>query len=174
MIALTHWDGAAAQSFEEALSKADLVVIAHVTKTAFKLNPGETAPVNTMPLADETLAVDRTLKGEAPKELTLHQSGGPMPQGGGIIGIVKGDPVLFPGDRVLLLALKQKDGSGYGSTYPLGKYYIRDGTVAVPDGNPCNWLDGLSEANVIKLVQTSLSSYRDDLPPAHNCDWSRF
>jgi hypothetical protein len=167
MVAVSHEDGAPPQTFDEALQRADLVVTAHVTRTAFTIAEGDSFPT-----ADTNLNIDVMLKGDAHGEITLYQIGGPIPQNGGIIEILKGDPVLLRGDDVLLLAQKRIGADGYWSLYPVGKYYIRDGAISVPDGSPCDWLDGRSVSDVLRLVRASLA--HDTQDAAQPCNWSSF
>jgi hypothetical protein len=167
MVAFSHLDGLPPQTLDEALQRADLVVTAHVTKTAFTIAEGDSSPA-----AETTLTVDVALKGDAREEITLYQMGGPIAQNGGVIEILKGDPVLLRGDDVLLLAQKRTDVDGYWPLYPVGKYYIRDGRISVPDGSPCDWLDGRSVSDVLRLVRASLA--HDTQDAAQRCDWSRF
>ena len=167
MAALTHNDGAFPHNLGDALQQADLVVTAHVTSTKFSIDQG-----NPVPTADTTLIVDERLKGDAPREITLFQEGGPIPDNGGLIGIIEGDPVLLRGDDVLLLAQKRTNADGYWSIYPVGKYYIREGVVSVPDGSPCDWINSRSLNDVLRVVRASLS--HDSQEAAQPCDWSRF
>jgi hypothetical protein len=125
-----------------------------------------------MPRAVSTLAVDTTLKGNAVSEIVLHVAGGPMPQDGGIIGHLGGQPVLLRGDEILLLAQRRTGRDGYWTVHPLGTYYIRDGLVSVPDHNPCDWLDGYPIDDALKLIEVSLAG--DPTYAAQPCDWSRF
>lgn len=173
MRAISHLDGSPPGTLDEAIARADVVVIAHVTKTAFTLIAGDDQP-----LAHQTLVVELILKGDATREVILYTIGGPIPDDGGMIGILKGDPVLLGGDRVLLLATK-KTGEPYAGeywpVYPVGKYYIRNGALYAPDGNPCNWIDGLSEGDAIQLIEASLRHKPQGAQDAtHGCDWSRF
>jgi hypothetical protein len=143
------------------------VVTARVTRTAFSIDSGDA-----MPSAESTLAVNVTLKGTASPEVTIFQHGGPMPDDGGIIGHFQGDPILLPGDEVLLLAETRASGDGYFPVYPIGTYYTRSGAIVVPDGNPCDWLNGRSTPEVLRLVEEALS--HDSREAEQLCDWSRF
>jgi hypothetical protein len=167
MVAVSHLDGGPPQTFDAALDRADLVVIAHVIRTTFSVNEA-----NPIPNAFTTLAVDQPLKGGAQERILLYQAGGPIPDYGGIVGIFEGDPVLFPGDEVLLLAQKRTNADGYWSVCPVGKYYIRDGAVSVPAGSPCDWLNGRSTSDLLQLVSASLSHATQEA--VQPCDWSRF
>jgi hypothetical protein len=167
MVAIAHYDGDFPKTFDEALARADLVVTGHVTTTSFTVDPN-----SRLPRGASTLAVETTLKGRDASEITFQQEGGPMPQDGGIIGHFSGAPILLPGDEVLLIAQARADGGGYGSVYPMGIYFIRDGVMSVPDGSPCGWLDGRSVTDALALVRASLSG--DSQESAQACDWSRF
>jgi hypothetical protein len=167
MVAVSHLDGLPPYTLDEALDKADLVVTAHVTSTTFSIRTGASLPVS-----ESTLSVDVTLKGRAPSEITLYQGGGPLPDNGGIIGYFKGEPVLLRGDEVLLVAQTQTNSVGYRSVYPVGMYYVRAGVISVPDGNPCDWLNGRSLSDVLRLVRGSLS--RETQDAEQPCNWSRF
>ncbi len=166
MLAVSHLDGLHPKTFNDALQRADLVVTAHVTKTEFTIAEGDS-----LPTTETTLTVDSMLKGDARGEITLYQRGGPTAQNGGVIEIFKGDPVLLRGDDVLLLAQSRTNG-GYWAVYPVGKYYVRDGAISVPEGNPCDWLDGLPQDDALRLVRAALSD--DGEEAARACDWSRF
>ena len=168
MVAFTHLDGLPPQTLDEALQRADLVVTAHVTSTMFTVSESNLP----FPLAVSMLTVDSTMKGRSSREIILYDQGGPVPDQGGVIGIMSGNPVLLRGDEVLLLAQKRTDGDGYWSVYPVGKYYLRGGIVYVPDGSPCDWISGRSTTDVLRLVRASLS--HDTEEAAQTCDWSRF
>ena len=169
--AFSHNDGGFPQSLDEAIEQADIVVTGRVVDTRL------TAQDDRLPfgLADSIVAVDQILKGSVSGEIVLHQEGGPVrTYDGGAIGYLEGDPVLLPGDEVILLAREIPGGGGYSALYPVGKYYIRDGAVHTPDGNPCDSIDGLTEADVFSAIKASLKHK----PPARSltgrCNWERF
>jgi hypothetical protein len=114
--AFSHADGNPPRGLDEAIAQADLIVTGRITNTRF-IN-GE--PFN--PSAESTLAVDLTVKGTASSQITLVQSGGPVPSSdGGAIGHLEGDPVLLAGDQVILFAKKQSGTDAYVGLYPVGK-----------------------------------------------------
>ena len=168
--AISHLDGLPPQGLDEAIAKADLIVTGRIKGTRFALDDSP----NPFPSAESMLMVDLVLKGAAPALITLAQAGGPVPSNdGGAIGHFAGDPVLLPGDEVIVLAMKRSDSDAYFALYPIGKYYVREGVVHTPDGNPCDSIDGLAEADVLQLIRASLQR---PLSPAFplRCNWARF
>ena len=159
MAAVTHNDGGYPQTFDEALRTADLVATAHVTKTTFTIEQAD----HEMPHAEALLAIDHKLKGDAPKTIAVYQSGGPMPDYGGIVGYVEGDPILLRGDYILLLARKRTSASGYWTVYPMGTYYIENGVIRA-GGSRCSWATGRSIDDMSDLIRRSLHRKASDDP----------
>lgn len=168
MVVFSHLDGLPPRNLQEALDRSDLVFTAQVVNTEFSIDEGDPSPS-----ARTVLIPEITMKGDAPSEVVLYQMGGPVPDRGGVVAILLGEPVLFRGDRVLLFVQRRENLDGYRSTYPLGKYYIGDDRIiSVPEGNPCDWLDGRTIEDILSLLRASQSGDTQDA--AQPCDWTRF
>lgn len=168
---LAHADGAFPQGLDEAVAKADLIVTGRMERVQFTATQDDLYGA-----ADGTLRVDQAIKGDASGDITLHQEGGPYGYEGGVIAHLLGDPVLLTDDHVLVLVTKSdgNDDGSYWSLYPVGKYYIRDGVVRVPEGNPCDSIDGVPLATVVDQIRSSLSRVDGQSQFPKTCDWTRF
>jgi hypothetical protein len=117
----------------QALSQATLVVHATVRAVAFRANPG-----GGLPLATATVGVLQTAKGLSAPTVTVLQLGGPVAEGsGGALAQLDTDPLLLPGDDVLLLLRPSPAAPGlYRTVIGAGVNEITNGTVRAQDGNP--------------------------------------
>ena len=117
----------------QALSQATLVVHAKVRTVIFQGNPG-----GGLPLATATVDVLQTAKGRPARTVTVLQLGGPVAEGsGGALAQLDTDPLLLPGDDVLLLLHPSPATPGlYRTVLGAGVNKITNGTVRAQDGNP--------------------------------------
>lgn len=117
----------------QALSQATLIVHAKVRTVTFQTSPG-----GGMPLATATVDVLQTAKGRSAPVVTVLQLGGPVAEGtGGALAQLDTDPLLLPGDDVLLLLQPSPAAPGlYRTVNGAGVNKITDGTVRAQDGNP--------------------------------------
>ena len=120
-------------TLKQALSQATLVVHATVRTVTFQANPG-----GGMPLAAATVDVVQAAKGRPAPVLTVLQLGGPVAGGaGGALAQLGTDPLLLPGDDVLLLLRPSPAAPGlYRTVCGAGVNKISNGTVRAQDGNP--------------------------------------
>lgn len=116
-----------------ALSQATLVVRATVRTVTFQTSPG-----GGLPLATATVDVLQTAKGRSAPVLTVLQLGGPVAEGtGGALAQLDTDPLLLPGDDVLLLLQPSLATPGlYRTVTGAGVNTITNGTVRAQHGNP--------------------------------------
>ena len=117
----------------QALSQATLVVHAKVRAVTFQSNPSRG-----LPLATATVDVLQTAKGRSAPTITVLQLGGPVAEGsGGALAQLDTDPLLLPGDDVLLLLHPSPAAPGlYRTVIGAGVTEITHGTVRAQDGNP--------------------------------------
>lgn len=120
-------------TLKQALSQATLVVHATVRTVTFQANPG-----GGMPLATATVDVLQVAKGRPAPVLTVLQLGGPVAEGtGGALAQLDTDPLLLPGDDVLLLLQPSPAAPGpYRTVYGAGVNKIISKTARAQDGNP--------------------------------------
>ncbi len=171
-VATSHADGRGYPTFADAIKQADTIVVGRVTAIVFYTDPN----FEDFAVSDATIKVDRALKGDVSGKLVLHQLGGPAPDHGGELNHLSGDPVLLPGDDVLVLAASGSDTTEgkYLPLVPVGKYYVRDGSVYAPDGNPCDVIDGRSLNDTIELIAGYANSAASVSVTPQACDWSRY
>lgn len=85
-----------------------------------------------------------------------------MPQAnGGALLHLAGDPILLPGDDVILLLRRSpENGTGAQRYSPLnhvGVYYVRAGLVYTPKGNPCaSVIDGTPLPRVLAFIRSAV------------------
>jgi hypothetical protein len=120
-------------TMEQALSQATLVVHAKVRAVTFQSDPG-----GGLPLATATVDVLQTAKGRPAPTITVLQLGGPVAEGaGGALAQLDTDPLLLPGDDVILLLRPSPATPGlYRTVIGAGVDKITNGTVRAQDGNP--------------------------------------
>jgi hypothetical protein len=120
-------------TMKQALSQATVVVHARVRTVTFQASPG-----GGMPLAAATVDVLQTAKGRPAPTVTVLQLGGPVAEGaGGALAQLDTDPLLLPGDDVLLLLQPSPAAAGvYRTVTGAGVNKITGGIVRAQDGNP--------------------------------------
>jgi hypothetical protein len=120
-------------TMDQALSQATLVVHATVRAVTFQANPS-----GGLPLATATVDVLQTARGRAAPTITMLQLGGPVAEGsGGALAQLDTDPLLLPGDDVLLLLHPSPATPGlYRTVLGAGVNKITNGTVRAQEGNP--------------------------------------
>ena len=138
---------------DEAIAGADVIVRGHVDSVGFSRSFRQFGS------ATITLAVDENLKGDpGGKKIVVRQDGGPVRQEkGGALAYLAGNPILLPGDDVLILAKGSPD-KGYSPLTRVGIYFVRDGRVYTPDGHPCAAvINGAQVSDVLQFIRTSVS-----------------
>ena len=133
VVEVQDYAGPAASTRSGALALSDVVVQGTVVSVLFARNPS-----GGMPIATATLTVDAVVRGQAKSSITVEQLGGPVAQDvGGALAEDADDPLILPGDKVLLL-LRQSPATGlYKPLLGVGVMFIQpDGTVVAEDANP--------------------------------------
>jgi hypothetical protein len=105
------------QSPEELLAQSDLVVLGVVEGQRSLRVAGEL-------MTETTLGVEETLRGGAVKTLVLSQLGG---REGNVVADVPGDAQLRPGERVVLITWRHRDGRRYLVGMGLGAFHVGPG-----------------------------------------------
>lgn len=145
-----HSEGQGPATLQEAISQAPTIVRGMVTDTSFVSNPS-----GGMPLATASVATVEVIKGNAPVALQVRQQGGPVAQyAGGALTEFDTDPLLLPGDDVILLLVPGRDG--YLHTIPQdGILYVVGDVVRAEDGSPISvQVSGLPVADVLRLLRS--------------------
>jgi hypothetical protein len=144
------------QGLDEAVKQADLVVHGTVRSVEYQLN--EQGFVFT----EATVAVDKTLKGDAGTSVRVFQSGGPFQAAPGsepVLTMDPEDPPLFAGDDVYLLLAKMEPGL-FSVVDSVGQYHVQGNAIVVPQGvsNPFGSnLSGITTSTFESKVQSALS-----------------
>jgi hypothetical protein len=141
-------DQVAPATLREAVDEAQIVVRGTVTDTSFALNPQ-----GGLPLATASVTTIQVVKGHVPSDFQVRQLGGPVAQGaGGALAELDDDPLLLPGDDVILLLRTGPDGTL--RTLPGdGILYVVDDVVRAESGSPiASAVNGLSVADVLPLL----------------------
>lgn len=142
----------AANSLEEAAKQADLIVRGRVTKTTFEPGDGSLA------LATSTISIRSVIAGTASGEITVLQRGGPVPQDvGGALAQLEGDPVVLPGDEVILLLMSQE--KTFRTVPGGGVFLVTEGrikTIKTTQDSTLNVsLNGLAEDLVVQRLKAA-------------------
>lgn len=135
----------------EVVAASDLVIEGRVTNVEFAINPS-----GGLPLATATVEVVRNVRGAAPSTtVTVYQLGGPVANGtGGALAELDADPLILPGDHVVLLLVAEKNGSGFRTVPGPGVMTVAsDGSVTVHGEDPfAAQLNGESLDVVVRLL----------------------
>jgi len=132
-----------------AVRQAQIIVRGKVMNTSFAVNPQ-----GGMPLATATVATLQAVKGDVPESFQVRQLGGPVAQyQGGALVQLDGDPLLLPGDDVILLLRLGPDGTL--RTLPGGGIlYVVGDLVRAEDGSPISTeVNGLKVADVLHTLR---------------------
>jgi hypothetical protein len=125
-VSLSHISGSAAMSLEEAVARADTIVVGRVRS----LDPLEVfSPAQGGPLSTAHVDVAQTLKGTARRTIDVKQFGGIALQPEGLVLGHLGAELILPGDEVVLF-VEQRVGA-FWAVYPLGAVRVQ-GAVLDP------------------------------------------
>lgn len=105
------------QSPEELLAQSDLVVLGVVEGQRSLRVAGEL-------MTETTVGVEETLRGAAVKTVVLSQLGG---REGHVVADVPGDAQMRPGERVVLITFRHRDGRRYLVGMGLGAFHVGTG-----------------------------------------------
>jgi hypothetical protein len=126
---------AAASTLAAALAQSDAAVTV-VVQAVHTSQANATA----LPESDVTVTVVNQAKGSVPRSIVLHQLGGVVPTldwSGALIEDADGQPLLLPGDRAVLLLIRNPGGASYRLESYTGEYLIDSrGYVTAMAGNP--------------------------------------
>lgn len=111
-------------TIDEVVSQAALVVRGTVIETTFAFSD------DGLPTATSRVAVTVVIDGASTKEVVVEQRGGPVPQElGGALAALESDPIILPGDEVILLL--RPGGGGVFRTAHGGVYLVERGQIRV-------------------------------------------
>ena len=148
------YSGPEASTLAEALVRADLVVRGRVIEVMF-----EPSPTDGMPRATSTIDVASVIVGGARGVVKVFQFGGPVGQvdGRGALSELDVDPVLMPGDSVVLLLTFDDKLLLYRTIAGVGVNVIEaDGTVRAQEANPfADEINGLKAAEFVKKIEAA-------------------
>jgi len=130
IVQMDTWS-AGASSLAEARSQSTAVVSGTVLSTTYKADP------NNLTESVATVRVNGIGRGAPPETIQVHQVGGPAwSPTGGELQELQGDPLLLPGqDVVLLLAPASTSSDSYTTVYGAGVYWITSSGLRAPEAN---------------------------------------
>jgi len=151
--------GVPATDLEGASKFADVVILGTVEKTEF-------GGGGTLGAARVTIAVKEFLKGSAKSPVFVYQVGGPVLDGGHeYLAESGGDPILLPGDEVLLFLITARQhptkGDGFQPGFEvipaIGSYVVAQDRVSTPGSNPLyEQLQGITKDDLVRAVRESI------------------
>jgi hypothetical protein len=117
---------------------------------------GQVVSVNTGPQTETTFRVERTAKGSAASTISITQSGGIRPGEDldhPVMAMSEFTPMLFPGDRAVLL-LEPADKNGHRRIQNFSGEYRSDSArnVRSTHGNKFHDVDGMSESQIMDRI----------------------
>jgi hypothetical protein len=126
VIRLDTWQ-APPRSMGAAVTQASLIMHGQVKSVHFIADP-----TGNLPQMTATVAVADVGKGSAHTTITVRQIGGPVAQPGGKGALVElaDEPLMLPGDEVVLLLKEASDGVEYRAVYGAGVQFIKNGKLA--------------------------------------------
>ncbi len=129
VVELPTWS-AGARSLAEARAQSRVVIAGIVASTTYHPDP------NGLTESVTSVQVNRVAKGATPPIIEVRQVGGPAwSPSGGELQQLEGDPLLLPGQDVVLLLRSGPSGAGYQTVYGAGVYFVTDAGVEAPDSN---------------------------------------
>lgn len=137
-------------TLSDASKKAVAIVVGRVTATSFSPNGAQ------LPIADSTVAIDRSVVGTVAATIHVFQAGGPMQSDTGhVLAQLAVDEVLLPGDNVVLFLVLGPDGTN--RVVPgAGMYRVAGGRVTAIHANPfATSVNGLALDQFLTLVTSS-------------------
>lgn len=150
VVEVENYAGPSAGTLEEAVRESEVIIQGKVLKVGF-----ESAQGGGMPLSTSSVEVADSLVGDAQSAIKVFQEGGPVAQGdGGALAQLDVDPILMPGDSVILFLTYDAKLGAYRTVAGVGIYVIEpDGTVRAQEGNPFrDKIDGLRTAQFILML----------------------
>ena len=139
-------------TLESMTADVDAVVIGTVTGSVLgRVVP--TADSEGLPFTFVDIKVEQTLRGSAPENVTLEQTGGRLDSG--ILYSTDDGGSYVTGDRVLLFLKAQPDTGLYYLAHPKGRFSIRQGILesVVPDDSVAQMLHHRSVRDVRRLMR---------------------
>lgn len=137
-------------TLSDASKKAVAIIVGRVTATSFSPNGAG------LPIADSTIAIDRSVIGNMPATIHVFQAGGPMHSDTGpVLAQLEVDEVLLPGDNLVLFLVLGPDGTN--RVVPAtGTYRVAGGNVTAIHANPfAASVNGLALDQFLTLVTSS-------------------
>lgn len=140
---------AGATSLDAAREESAVVIAGTVVSTTYVPDP------NGLTESAATVVVKRVVKGAVPSTIEVRQVGGPgWSPGGGELQQLEGDPLLLPGQEVLLLLGPEGTGGAYRTIYGAGVYLVEAGGIQAPDSNAfAASVNGLSVDAALALLR---------------------
>lgn len=140
---------AGATSLDEARSQSEVVIVGTVVSAVYESDP------NDLTESVATVQVKSVVKGAAPATIEVRQVGGPAwSPDGGELQQLEGDPLLLPGQDVVLLLRPGPAAASYQTVYGAGVYLITPAGVKAPDSNAfAASVNGLSLDAALALLQ---------------------
>lgn len=153
VVEVESYAGPSAVTLDEAVRESELIIRGKVVGVTF-----ESAPGGGMPLATSSVEVTASLVGDGPGAVKVFQEGGPVAQGDGG-GLVQDDvdPILMPGDSVILLLTYDKKLGAYRTRPGVGVNVIEaDGMVRAQEANPfADEINGLKAADFVRKIEAA-------------------
>lgn len=133
----------------ELAAHADAVVVGRIAGIAYQ-GPDPQDP--TLPRTRYDIEVERSIAGEAPTELQVVQTGGPLD---GRLAIVEGDPLMRPGETYLMYLRAVPSGPDKGRFVvlggPQGRFSVgADATLGVVGDPHIDLPPGMTVAEVVR------------------------
>jgi hypothetical protein len=135
--------GSGPLTLSEAVAKAELIVEGKVLSVDYAVNPS-----GGLPLSIANVSVAKTIRGsDGNATVAVFQLGGPVAQdAGGGLAQLDIDPLILPGDHVVLLLTANGTTGSYRTVPGSGVFQVSpDNSVSVSDGSPfAKEVNGLS------------------------------
>jgi hypothetical protein len=142
---------AAPTDIKTAVADADVIVHAKVQSVAFQTNPS-----GGLPLAQSELEVLETLKGQSDSAISVLQLGGPRAAFGGRMAQLQMDPLVLPGDEVVVLLKRNAAGRSMRTVTGAGAFFVQGGAISGENAERYS-LVGESLAQFISTLTTAVT-----------------
>ncbi len=144
---------AAPSTLDEVVREASLIVRGTVVATTFTISD------EGLSRATSRVSVRDVVDGEPLAEIVVEQRGGPVPQeDGGALAALESDPIVLPGDEVILL-LRAGEGGAFHTVHG-GIYLVESGLIRVIETPEVFALsrsvDGMSEVAFVDAIEAAL------------------
>lgn len=151
-IGLSHIDGPPLPTYEEAVARADTIVVGQVRS----LDPLDVySPARPGPISTAHVDIAQTLKGTPLRTIDVKQFGGIALQPEGLVLGHPGAELILPGDEVVLL-LEQRAGA-FWAVYPVGAVRLRgsalEPTVAAPYQDLAAGIRAMTRAQLLARIR---------------------